>query len=153
MYIDSTWVGKGNLSMEEGMTTHSSILAWRIPRTEESGKHIQILQHSYLIYFVLFYFGHIIYHIYNLERSERKCQSLSHVQLFATPWTVAHQVPLWNSPGKNAGVGFHSLLQGIFSTQGLNAGLLRCRWILYQLSHQGPIYCINECLSEYAIAD
>ena len=23
-----------------------------------------------------------------------KCQSLSHVQLFATPWTVAHQVPL-----------------------------------------------------------
>ena len=23
--------------LEEGMTTHSSILAWRIPRTEESG--------------------------------------------------------------------------------------------------------------------
>ena len=23
-----------------------------------------------------------------------KCESLSHVQLFATPWTVAHQVPL-----------------------------------------------------------
>ena len=22
------------------------------------------------------------------------CQSLSHVQLFATPWTVAHQAPL-----------------------------------------------------------
>ena len=27
------------------------------------------------------------------------------------------------------------LLQGIFSTQGLNPGLLRCRWILYHLSH------------------
>ena len=26
----------------------------------------------------------------------------------------------WNSPGKNAGVGCHSLLQGIFLTQGLN---------------------------------
>ena len=26
----------------------------------------------------------------------------------------------WNSPGKNTGVGFHSLLQGIFPTQGLN---------------------------------
>ena len=35
------------------------------------------------------------------------------------------------------GVGRHSLLQGIFPTQGLNPGLLHCRWILYQLSHQG----------------
>ena len=31
---------------------------------------------------------------------------------------------LWNSPGKNIGVGSHSLLQGIFPTQGLNTGLL-----------------------------
>ena len=30
-----------------------------------------------------------------------------------------------------------SLLQGIFPTQGLNPGLPHCRWILYQLSHQG----------------
>ena len=29
-----------------------------------------------------------------------------------------------------------SLLQGIFSTRGLNPGLLHCRWILYQLSHK-----------------
>ena len=29
----------------------------------------------------------------------------------------------WNSPGKNIGVGCHSLLQGIFLTQGLNPGL------------------------------
>ena len=43
----------------------------------------------------------------------------------------------WNSPGKNTGVGSHSLLQGIFPTQGLNPGLLRCRQILYQLSYQG----------------
>ena len=27
---------------------------------------------------------------------------------------------LWNFPGKNTGVGIHFLLQGIFSTQGLN---------------------------------
>ena len=26
----------------------------------------------------------------------------------------------WNSPGQNTGVGSHSLLQGIFPTQGLN---------------------------------
>ena len=43
-------------------------------------------------------------------------------------------------PGKlkNTGVGSLSLLQGIFVTQESNWGLLRCRWILYQLSHQAP---------------
>ena len=43
----------------------------------------------------------------------------------------------WDSPGQNTGVGSLSLLQGIFPTQGLKPGLLHCRWILYQLSHQG----------------
>ena len=43
----------------------------------------------------------------------------------------------WNSPGKNTGVGCHSLLQAIFLTKGLNSGLLHCRKILYHLSHQG----------------
>ena len=33
-------------------------------------------------------------------------------------------------PGKSTGVGCHFLLQGIFLTQGLNPGLLHCRWIL-----------------------
>ena len=31
----------------------------------------------------------------------------------------------------------HSLLQGIFLTQGSNPGLLHCRQILYHLRHQG----------------
>ena len=31
----------------------------------------------------------------------------------------------WNFPGKNAGVGCHFLLQGIFLTQGSNPHLLR----------------------------
>ena len=31
----------------------------------------------------------------------------------------------------------HSLLQGIFPTQGLNSGLLHCRQILHLLSHEG----------------
>ena len=43
----------------------------------------------------------------------------------------------WNSPDKNIGVGCHSLLQGIFLTQGLNLGLPSFRQILYCLSHQG----------------
>ena len=38
--------------------------------------------------------------------------------------------------GKNTGVGSHSLLQGIFPTQGLNPGLLRCRRTLHHLNHQ-----------------
>jgi len=56
-----------------------------------------------------------------------------------TPWNVACQAPLcpWNSPGKNTGVSSHSLLQGIFPTQGSNPRLLHCRQILYHLSHQG----------------
>ena len=40
------------------------------------------------------------------------------------------------SPGKNAGVSCHFLLQGVFLPQGLNLGLLQCREILYHLSHQ-----------------
>ena len=42
-----------------------------------------------------------------------------------------------NSPGKKNGVDCHALVQGIFPTQGSNPGLLRCRQILYHLSHQG----------------
>ena len=51
----------------------------------------------------------------------------------------------WNSPGKNTGVG-HSLLQGIFPTQGWNLGLLYCRQILYQLSH----HVFNEDVADLA---
>ena len=40
-----------------------------------------------------------------------------------------------NSPGKKTRVCCHSLLQGIFQTQGSNPGLLHCRQILYHLSH------------------
>ena len=50
----------------------------------------------------------------------------------------------WNSPGQNTGEGDLSLLQGILPTQGLNPGLPHCRWILYQLSHQGsPLFTTN----------
>ena len=43
----------------------------------------------------------------------------------------------WNSLGQNTEVGSLFLLQGIFPTQGWNPGLPHCRWILYQLSHNG----------------
>ena len=50
----------------------------------------------------------------------------------------------WNSPGQNTRVGSLSILQGIVTTQGLNPGLLHCRWILYQLSYQGSSKALNE---------
>ena len=48
----------------------------------------------------------------------------------------------WKSPGQNTEMGSHSLLQGIFPTQGSDPGLPHCRWVLYQLSHQGSLTCI-----------
>ena len=69
---------------------------------------------------------------------------LSCVRLFATPQTVAYGLLCpWDSPGKNTGVGCHSLLQGIFPAQGWNSGLPHRGRILYRLSHQrspGYIY-------------
>ena len=58
----------------------------------------------------------------------------------------------WDSPGQDTGVGCHSLLQGIFLTQGSNPGLLHCRWTLYPLSHQmvegGSMPPHKACLSQ-----
>ena len=52
------------------------------------------------------------------------CQPLRHVPLFAISWIVATRLICpWNSPDKNTGVGSHSLLQGIFQTQGSNPHL------------------------------
>ena len=60
-----------------------------------------------------------------------KWKSLSHVRLFETPVYSP-----CNYPGQNTVVCSSSLLQGIFSTQGLNRGLPHCRQILYQLSYR-----------------
>ena len=67
-----------------------------------------------------------------LVKVKVEMKSLNPVQLFATPWTVAyHASRPWDSPGKNTGVGYHFLLQGIFQTQGSNPGLLYWRQTLY----------------------
>ena len=46
----------------------------------------------------------------------------------------------WNSLSKNTRMVCHSLLQGIFLTQGLNPDLPPCKQILYHLGHQGSTY-------------
>ena len=61
----------------------------------------------------------------------KKWKSISHVWLFATPWTVICQVPLsMEFSRQNTGMGCHFLLQRVFLTQGLNPVLLLCRQIL-----------------------
>ena len=59
-----------------------------------------------------------------------RAQLLSHVPLFATPWTVAHQVPLsMEFFRQDYWRGCHFLLQGIFPTQRSNLHLLHLlRW-------------------------
>ena len=71
-------------------------------------------------------------------RDKAKVKSLSYVQLFATPWTVAHQAPLSMGFSRQeywSGLPFPS--PGIFLTQELNLGLLHSRQILYQMSYEG----------------
>ena len=60
------------------------------------------------------------------------------IQVFATPWTVpARFLCLWGFPSKNTEEGSHSLLQGIFPTQGSNPSFLQSKQILYRLSYHG----------------
>ena len=66
------------------------------------------------------------------------CVSHRLVQFFATLWTEALQISLsMEFPSHHqlnqvvTGVGSHSLLQGIFLTQGSNLCLLHHRWIFY----------------------
>ena len=61
----------------------------------------------------------------------------SRVPFFATLCSPPGSYPQ-DSPGKNTGVGCHSLLQGIFLTQRLNPGVPHFRQILYPLSHELP---------------
>ena len=51
------------------------------------------------------------------------------------------------------GVGCHFLLQGLFLTQGLNAGLPHCRQTLYPLSHQGSPKGVMGCESCSVVSD
>ena len=69
----------------------------------------------------------------------------------ATPWTVARQAPLsMGFPRQEYWSGLpvssYSLFQGIFTTQGVNLGLLHYWQILYHLSNQGSWLETYACL-------
>ena len=63
----------------------------------------------------------------------QSCPTLCNPMECSLPGSSVHV----DSPGKNTGMGCHSILQGIFLTQGLNLALPHCRQILYRLSHEG----------------
>ena len=67
------------------------------------------------------------------------CAVCSVVSDSVTPWTVesTRLLCLWDSPGKNTGVGCHFLLQGIFLTRELNLRLLYWQADSLLLSHLG----------------
>ena len=78
-------------------------------------------------------------HIFPFCGSQNKIILVVVVQSLSCPtlhglWSPARLLCAWDSPGKNAGVGCHFLLQGIFSTQRSNPHLLLGRqmhtWIL-----------------------
>ena len=69
------------------------------------------------------------------------CTVLSHVQLFASPWTIAHQAPLsMKFSTQETGLGCHFLLQGIFPTQGSYPCLLHLLCWLGSLNN-----CLIKC--------
>ena len=122
--MQETWVR--SLSQEDPlgkeMATHSSILAWRIPRTEESGGLLswriprteesggllsmgsQRVWHNWatFIFTVCKMWATSMYcsvqgteaTLYNAYKWNIYARSLSHVWLSVTPWTVACQEPL-----------------------------------------------------------
>ena len=84
------------------MATHSSILAWRIPWTEEPGR-LQPIgrkeldtteQLSLKLSPTWWYLGRSKYLIQPASTRARGVPVCSSVRLFVTPWTVACQAPL-----------------------------------------------------------
>ena len=56
-------------------------------------------------------------------------QTLSHIQLLVTLWSGARQALCpWDFPGKNAGLGWHFLLQGIFLMEGSDPRMHLPHW-------------------------
>ena len=134
--------------LEEDVATHSSILAWRIPWTEEPGRlqsmGSQTIRHNWVTNIITVHFytnfefvpAAVLLHWRFFDAcvfSWSVCPTLCDPMNCSSPGSSVHET----FPGKNVGVGCGFLLLGIFPTQGSNPGLLHCRQILYHLSHQG----------------
>ena len=129
-------------TLEKGMATHSSILTWRIPWTEEpDGLYSMGSQRVRRDWVTNTHAKQNIYF--------SSVQSLSRVRLFATPWTVAYQASLsitnsWSLPKlmfiesvmpSNHLIFCHPILlsPSIFPSIRVfsNESALHIRWIMY----------------------
>ena len=81
------------------------------------------------------------YHVYSLKKVKvaQSCLTFCNPVDCSSPGSSVQTI----FPGKNTGVGFHFLLQGIFPTQGWNPGVPHCRQPLFHLSHQGSPFLQN----------
>ena len=72
-------------------------------------------------------------------------QPLSRVQVFATPWTVAHQAPLsWDFPGKNTGVRLPFPSPGDLPNLGMKSVALVLAGVFFTTEPPGkPQDCLN----------
>ena len=145
------------------MATHSSTLAWKIPRTEEPGglqsmRSLRV-KHNWVTSLSLFTVIHwrrkwqptpvflvgesqgrgslVGCCLWGLHRVGHDWSDLAAAAVVSNSLPPHGLYTPGHSPGQNTGVGSLSLLQGIVPTQGSNPGLSHCRWILYQLSHKG----------------
>ena len=102
------------------MATHSSILAWRIPRTEEPGRFqftgvaqsdmAEVTQHTCVVY-IYIHTSFVLSH------------SVMSVSLGPHGLQLARLLSPCYFPGQNTGVGCHFLFHGIFLIQGSNLHL------------------------------
>ena len=77
-------------------------------------------------------------------------QSLSLVLTLLQPHglQLARLLCPWDFPGKNTGVGCHLLLQGIFSTKGLNPSVVHGQVHSLPLSHMGNLIYLTFSLKQ-----
>ena len=123
---------------EKAMAPHSSTLAWKIPWTEEPGRLQSIgLLRVDTTEWLPFHFS--LSCIGEGNGNPLQCSCLENPMDGGAWWASVYGVTQsrtrlkWLSSSSSS----LSLLLGNFLTQELNCGLLRCRRILYQLSHQG----------------
>ena len=148
-------------SLEKAMAPHSSTLAWKIPWTEEPGRlrstgSLKVGQTERLhFHFSLSRVeegngnplqcsclenprdrGARWADVYGVAQSQTRLKWLSSSPPGSTVYGVSQDME-FSSIFKNTGVGCHSLLQGIFSTQRLNLHLLHWQADSLPMSHLG----------------
>ena len=136
-----------------------------LPKSEQSASHMVPITYSTYSFYSIFYapslflntHGYVCIHTQHIHtHTHTHTQTHTHTYIYTAQCLdclcVSHSVVSnslrphgpqparllcpWNSPGKNTGVGCHSLLQGICLTEGSNLCLPHSRQILYCLKNK-----------------